>query len=515
VNAPPLGDLLLEHALRKDVNAVALTYPGVSVTWSELEAHANHKATQYRAMGVCRNDMVGIALNNCPAFHAAVFAVWKLGATPTIISPRLPASEFSTILEIVQPKLVVADPAVTQCGDSCWLTAESPERASQGTPFPSEVATHWKALCSGGSTGRPKVIVDHAPAQLGPAIAGLCAVAQLPADGVMLNPGPLYHNGPFLFTSLALFTGCSVVGMERFDAEEALRLIEANRVGWVCLVPTMMHRIWSLPREVRERYDLSSLRTIWHMAAPCPPWLKQAWINWLGPERIWEAYAGTEGFGVTAIRGDEWLRRPGSVGRILGSGKVKAVREDATDCATGEVGELYFLPADRSAPSHYLGAEVKGDAAGWLSIGDLGYLDADGYVFLTDRRTDLILRGGANVYPAEVEAAIEAHPAVASSIVVGLPCEEMGARVHAIVEAKAGAAIDKQALHEFLATQLAKYKLPESYELVSHPLRDEAGKVRRAALRDERVRWLKEGRTFKLVLRPTNPGAAHAARGQE
>jgi len=499
VTALPLGDLVREHAIRKDGDAVALAYPQESVTWSELEARANHKARQFLAMGVSKNDMVGIALSNCPAFHEVVFATWKLGATPTILSPRLPANELSAILEIVNPRLVVANPAVTRCAGAAWFIVDGSEGASQGAPVASEVATYWKALCSGGSSGRPKVIVDHAPALLGPAMEGMRAALQIPADGTMLNPGPLYHNGPFLFTSLALFAGCKVVGMERFDAEQALRLIEAHRVGWVCLVPTMMHRIWSLPREVRERYDLSSLRAVWHMAAPCPRWLKQAWIEWLGPERIWEAYAGTEAFGVTAIRGDEWLRRPGSVGRIMPPARVKAIREDGADCAPGEIGELFFLPAAGAMPSHYLGADAKADGAGWLSIGDLGCLDAEGYVYLADRRTDLILRGGANVYPAEVEAAVEGHPAVASSIVVGLPCDEMGARVHAIVEPRAGAAIELQELHEFVTARLTKYKWPESYELVARPLRDEAGKVRRAALRDERVKWQQEGRAFKLA----------------
>lgn len=499
MTAVPLGDRIREHASRKDEDAVALAYPGENVTWSELDARANRKAQQFRAMGVSKNDMVGIALGNSPAFHEAVLAVWKIGATPTVLSPRLPASELSAILEIVKPKLVVADPGVTRSAEASWLIVDGNQEESRHASFGSEVATYWKAVCSGGSSGRPKVIVDHAPAEFGVAHATMCAALQIPADGVLLNPGPLYHNGPFLFSSLALLSGSKVVGMERFDAEQALRLIEAHRVSWVCFVPTMMHRIWSLPREVRERYDLSSLRVVLHMAAPCPPWLKQAWLDWLGPERIWELYTGTEAFGVTAIRGDEWLRHPGSVGRILPPAKVKAVRDDGTDCAPGEVGELFFWPAAGTPPSHYIGAEAKADAAGWLSIGDLGYLDSEGYVFLADRRTDLILRGGANVYPAEVEAAVEAHPAVASSIVVGLPCEEMGARVHAIVQPKAGAALDLQELQEFVATRLAKYKWPESYELVCAPLRDDAGKARRAALRDERVTWQQEGRAFKLA----------------
>jgi bile acid-coenzyme A ligase len=364
-------------------------------------------------------------------------------------------------------------------------------------PVACEVATYWKAMCSGGSTGRPKIIVDHMPGEYDPDGPGLHTLLQIPNDGVLLNAGPLYHNGPFLFSSLALFAGATVVGMNRFDAEEALRLIEKHKVQWVSLVPTMMHRIWSLPQAVRERYDLSSLRTVLHMAAPCPAWLKRAWIDWLGGEKIWEIYAGTEGGGSTFIRGDEWLQRPGSVGRAAGGAEVRAVREDGSACPPGEIGELFFRPAG-GKPSHYIGAEEKVREDGWFSIGDLGHIDADGYVFLADRRTDLIIRGGANIFPAEVEAALEEHPSIVSAIVVGLPCEEMGRRVHAILELEPGATVDVGEVHAFLSARLTKYKLPESYEISAAPLRDEAGKARRSALADERSRWLAEGRAFKL-----------------
>ncbi|HWV60447.1 MAG TPA: AMP-binding protein, partial [Sphingopyxis sp.] len=430
--------------------------------------------------------MVAIALPNGPAFHAAAFAAWKCGATPAVLSPRLPAHEYAALIDLIQPRLVVGSE-----------TEGAADARAEGESQASEVATYWKAMCSGGSTGRPKIIVDHMRGEYDPAGPGLHNLLQIPNDGVLLNPGPLYHNGPFLFSSLALFAGCTVVGMERFDAEETLRLIEKHRVEWISLVPTMMHRIWSLPAEVRERYDLSSLKVMLHMAAPCPPWLKEAWIDWLGGERIWEIYAGTEGSGATFIRGDEWLERRGSVGRIAGASRIKAVREDGSTCAPGEIGELYFMPEGGRATSHYMGADEKRSDDGWLSIGDLGHLDRDGYVYLADRRTDLIIRGGANIFPAEVEAAIEAHPAVVNAIVVGLPCEEMGQRVHAIVEHPTDTALALEDLGAFLAERLVKYKMPESFEFTTTALRDESGKARRSALRDERIDWLGQGRHFK------------------
>lgn len=490
----PLGDLIRYHAQRKPPNSPALIYRGVETSWDELDLRASAKARLYGSHGIARDDRVAIALPNGATFHEAVFAVWKLGATPAVLSAQMPPHEFSALIDLIRPRLVVGGEAGRDQADYVAGDAEAPE----GDALPATaVATYWKAMCSGGSTGRPKVIVDHMPGEYDPAGPGLHNLLQIPNDGVILNPGPLYHNGPFLFSSLALFAGCTVIGMERFDAEEMLRLIEKHRVEWVSLVPTMMHRIWSLPVDVRKRYDLSSLKTVLHMAAPCPAWLKEAWIGWLGGERIWEIYAGTEGSGATFIRGDEWMTHRGSVGRIAGGGQIKAVREDGSTCEPGEVGELYFMPEGKRPTSHYLGAEERRNDDGWLSIGDLGHLDEDGYVYLADRRTDLIIRGGANIYPAEIEAAIEAHTGVANAIVVGLPSEDMGQRVHAIVQHPADAPLALDELRAFLATRLVKYKMPESFEFTTETLRDDAGKARRAALREERILWLDQGRDFQ------------------
>jgi len=493
----PLGDLLRHHADRKPPGAPALIYPTTTVSWRELEQRVRPRSRFYQSLGVARDDRVAIALPNGVDFHEAAFATWTLGATPAAVSSRLPDHEFAALMDLIKPRLVVGATPSEMPANVAAVRGEAAGTASDDAPLAAEVATYWKAMCSGGSTGRPKIIVDHMRGEYDPDAPGLHSLLQIPNDGVLLNPGPLYHNGPFLFSSLALFAGSTVVGMERFDAEETLRLIERHRVNWLSLVPTMMHRIWALPPAVRERYDLSSLKVMLHMAAPCPPWLKQAWIEWLGAERIWEIYAGTEGYGATFIRGDEWLAHRGSVGRPARA-QIRVVGEDGSLCPPGEVGELFFVPDGAASASHYLGAEQKANAQGWLSLGDLGYIDADGYVYLADRRTDLIIRGGANIYPAEIEAALDEHPAVRSSIVVGLPCEEMGARAHAIVEPAEGASIDLAELRAFLAERLVTYKLPESYEISETPLRDDAGKARRSALREERVAWLAQGRAFKL-----------------
>jgi bile acid-coenzyme A ligase len=361
------------------------------------------------------------------------------------------------------------------------------------------VARYWKAMTSGGSTGRPKVILAHQPA-----VTDTTAISPfgMPHNASLLNPGPLYHNAPFIVSHLALFTGGRVTGLVKFDAEETLRLIEANKVQWLNFVPTMMHRIWALPEAVRDSYDLSSLQIVFHMAAPMPPWLKEKWIEWLGPERIYELYGGTEAQGATIISGVEWLAHRGSVGKIGEGSRLRIIGEDGNDVAPGETGEIYFLPNDGpGATYHYLGAEPKRRPDGWESLGDIGRLDADGYLYLGDRLADMILRGGANIYPAEVEAAVTAHPDVRSCVVVGLPDPEFGQRVHAILELSETS--DAQSVADgmgtFLSDQLSRYKHPESFEVVSVGLRDDSGKVRRTLLRDERAAWLKENRAFRIM----------------
>jgi bile acid-coenzyme A ligase len=224
-----------------------------------------------------------------------------------------------------------------------------------------------------------------------------------------------------------------------------------------------------------------------HMAAMCAPWLKQAWIDWLGPERVWEYYGTTEGIGSTMISGTDWLVHPGSVGRVREGYDLKILDEAGRERPAGEVGEIFFRPRTGAGSTYrYLGSEAK-RIGEWETPGDLGSVDEEGYLYLSDRRNDLIISGGANIYPAEVEAAIEAHPNVRGSAVIGLPDEEWGARVHAIVQPAEGARLEQAELLDFLAGRLTHYKMPRSVEFIDEPLRDEAGKVRRAALRAARL----------------------------
>ncbi|OYX36561.1 MAG: hypothetical protein B7Y99_00945 [Caulobacterales bacterium 32-69-10] len=498
VRDPSFGAVLKLRAAGASADEIAIQYGDDAASWRELDRRSNIRAVQLLDLGVQIDDLVAIALPNGLAHHEWTLAAWKAGATPCILPSRLPGAELQDIVSLAEPRILIR-PAADPIADARSIPGDGPAIGAEG-PIPADLAaTHWKALASGGSTGRPKLIVDHGPPRYTAKIDGLLKMVGIPEGGVVLNPGPLYHNGPFLFSNLALIAGCRLIGMERFDAEQCLALIDRHRVDWVFMVPAMMHRIWSLPKETREAYDLSSLKLVLHMAAACPAWLKQAWIDWLGPDRILEGYAGTEGPG-TMITGAEWLLKPGSVGQVP-PGTITVRNAEGGLCAPGEVGEIY-LPSAAAERFHYVGGELRLDAEGRMSLGDLGYIDADGYLFLADRRTDLIIRGGANIYAAEVESALSEHPAIVSAVVIGLPSDDLGQRVHAMIETFPSQALAVDVIDAFVRVRLSGYKRPESYEFVETPLRDEAGKVRRSALREERLHWLREGVPFQVPVRP-------------
>ena len=314
---------------------------------------------------------------------------------------------------------------------------------------------------------------------------GFATVLRVPQGGAHLVTGPLYHNGPFMTSVLALLSGNHLVVMPRFDPSVALALIEQHQVDWMYAVPTMIHRIWRLPEAERTRHDVSSLRVVFHMAAPCPIWLKESWIDWLGGDRILELYGGTEAQSFTVISGSEWLEHRGSVGRPA-FGEMRVLDTDGNELPPGQIGEIWMRRGESAPPPYrYVGASAKSLPGGWESLGDMGRVDEDGYIYLSDRDTDMILVGGANVYPAEVEAALDEHPNVTSSCVVGLPDDDYGNAVHAIVQALEP--VTGPELDEFLLPRLVKYKRPRTYEFVTAPLRGDDGKVRRTALRAERL----------------------------
>lgn len=470
----------LDALAAADPDAPAVSCAGVTLRRGELAARSNRFARELARRGVREGDLVTIGLPNGVAFYVATVAAWKLGAVPQPVSARLPAAELAALIEIADPAVVVgldAGPARP------WLPVGfEPDPAVSDAPLPPATPPSWKAPTSGGSTGRPKIIVagGAGTTEVVTARAGALRIAP---DEVFLVTAPLYHNAPFMFSLIALVAGGRVVVMERFDAADVLRHVAEHRVTWLYAVPTLMGRMLRLPDDVRAAADLSSVRTLLHVGAPCPEHVKRGWLDWLGPSKILELYAGTESIAVCMIDGEDWLRHPGSVGRPT-SGELMIADEDLRPLPVGQVGEVWMRPPAGARTYRYLGARAR-ERDGWESIGDMGRLDAEGYLYLADRREDMILVGGANVYPAEVEAALEEHPAVASSAVIGLPDDDLGNTVHAIVHATAPVSDAELAAH--LRERLAPHKLPRGFERSAEPLRDATGKIRRSALRAARL----------------------------
>ncbi len=474
--------LAITHLAESDPDRIAVVCDDERLTRGELERRSNRMARAFLERGAEPGRPVTIGLPNGLEFVIASVATWKCGAIPNPISPRLLAAERTRILELADPALAVGfDDLEDRCPS--LPSGFEPPAVLDDTPLPDVVSPHERAIASGGSSGRPKLILLRVPALHDPDTPATV----LTPKGCVLVPGPLYHAAPFGSLTQGLLAGEKVVLLRRFDASLCLELVERHRVDQILFVPTMMHRIWRLPEAERKSRDVSSLRIVMTGSAPCPPWLMRSFIGWLGPDVMHEVFGGTERIGGTFITGREWLEHPGSVGRPTRATKIRILDpETGEDLPTGEIGEIYMMPVGGQGSTYrYVGAEARATDDGWESVGDMGHLDEDGYLYLADRRTDMILSGGRNIYPAQVEAALEEHPAVASSAVIGLPDEDMGQTVHAIVQTTDAVGDDE--LRSHLKQRIGHYAIPRSFERVDHPLRDEAGKVRRWELRADRV----------------------------
>jgi bile acid-coenzyme A ligase len=474
---PPIGTQFSRLAeLAPDEHAV--TSEGHTLTRGELDTSTNRLARGYAELGVRRGDYVTIVLPNSIEWIQAALAAWKLGAVPQPLSPRLPDAELERLLELKSRALLVGrkDP----CGVLPSVPGDfTPDRSLSDAPLPEAVSPSWKALGSGGSTGRPKLIEAGGDGRFPGALAGLGMGAQ--EGDTQLIAVPLSHNTGLTTATIGLLMRQHLVLMPRFDAPEFLRLVTEHRVDFIVAVPTILQRLLPVYRANPDAYDLSSIRRLWHVGAPCPPTVKQAWIDLLGPEAVWELYGGTELQALTFISGTQWLIHRGSVGVVV-AGEMKVLDDDGNECPPGVVGEIYMRPSLGSAPTYrYVGATAK-SRDGWDSLGDLGYFDEDGFLYLNDRRVDMFTVGGRNVYPAEIESALAEHPNVLSCLVVGIPDEDLGQVPHAIVQADG---LDEADVVAFLQDRIAAYKVPRTVEFSDTPLRDDAGKARRSAVRDE------------------------------
>lgn len=471
----------LEDLAREKPDEIAITCGADSITRQQLLDDGYSLAVFLSEHGTQEGDMVTVAVPNSIDFFIAYVAAWRLGATPQPISSRLPQRELDAILDLANPSAVIGVDENSYPNRTCVPYGfRAPQRDASHLPY--VISASWKAPTSGGSTGRPKLIVSGDPASLNPDAP---VPLMMDPGGCLVMPGPLYHNGPAVWSCQALLHGLKVALLPRFDAAHTLEEIERHRGTVLYMVPTMMKRILRLPDSERLAHDLSSLRVVWHLAEPCPEWLKQAWIDWLGADKIFELYAGTEAQTATIISGVEWLAHRGSVGKVV-PGTVMITNDDGDEVPIGEMGEVWMRSLRDTPTYRYLGASARTRDGGWESLGDMGRLDEDGYLYLGDRAADMILSGGANIYPAEIESAIQEHSAVKSCAVIGLPDDDKGNVVHAILEADE-AEISVEDLKEFLGERLVTYKIPRTFEFVDFPLRDDAGKVRRSALRAERV----------------------------
>ncbi|TRW87902.1 AMP-binding protein [Mycolicibacterium sp. 018/SC-01/001] len=471
---PPISTQVSTLAAQEP-DAPALTCDGVTVTRAELDAATNRLARGLASLGVGLGDYVTIVLPNSLDWVHAVLACWKLGAIPQPLSARLPDAELAALLQLRRPAVLIGRT------DPTGITPNTTTAVAQGfsdAPLPEAVSPVWKSMASGGSTGRPKLIEAGNDSRVPPAIGTPLGAQE---GDVTLISVPLSHNTGFTTFAVGLLQGHHLVVMPRFEPHEFLRLVSEHRVTFLTTVPTIMQRLLPVYRANPDAYDLSSIRRFWHLAAPCPPAVKRAWIDLLGPQVVWELYGGTELQALTFISGEQWLTHPGSVGVVV-AGEMTVLDDDGNECPPGVPGEIYMRRAAGSRPTYrYVGSTAK-SRDGWESLGDLGYFDNDGFLYLTDRRVDMFTVGGRNVYPAEIEAALAEHPQVLSSLAVGVPDEDLGQVPYALVQAPG---LDADDVRAFLSERLAPHKLPRTIEFVDRPLRDDAGKARRSAVRDE------------------------------
>lgn len=449
-----------------------------AMTAAQLDRRSSQLAGAFAGKGVGEGDRVALALRNSPELVIAAFATWKVGAIPVPVRWDLPAWELDQLREVVAARLHLGD------DDLPWIRAT----ADAEVPALADVVSpRMQGICSSGSTGTPKIIVSGVPGLYNPVFSTpmMELWRPVPRPQVVLVLAPMYHVNAFV-TLQNLLTGDRLVVLERFGADTAVDAIERHRVTTFTATPTMLQRIADLPG-VDDR-DLTSIDWILQGAAPMPPSLVHRWAGLIGAERILMAYGMTEAIGITALTGAEWLEHEGSVGRGLRGTEVRILDAEGNELPPGEVGEI-FMRSPSYGGSDYLGdaPQLRTTADGFQSVGDMGHVDEDGYLYIIDRRVDMIVTGGANVFPAQVEHALIDHPKIADVVVIGLRDEQWGRRVHAIVEPADPA--DPPGTDEVIAyakARLAAYKVPKTVELVDEMPRSAATKVNRSRLVEAR-----------------------------
>lgn len=492
----------------------------------EVNGRVSRMASGLAQLGVRPGDSVCMLMRNDIAFIEAAYAAMRLGAYGVPINWHFKPDEISYILKDSGTSVLIGHAdllhqlreAIPE-GVSVFSVPTPPEilanyRIDPGQLTPPGFATDlefWlgaqmpydgpvvpqpqNMIYTSGTTGHPKGVRRDAPtAEQSAAAERMRAMIYGLKPGIRaLLPGPLYHSAPNSFGIRSGKLGGALVLMPRFDPEEFLRLIETEKIDTVFMVPTMFIRLMKLPQEVRRRYDMSSLRHVIHAAAPCPADVKRAMIEWWGPV-IHEFYGSTESGAVTFATSEDALKKPGTVGKISPGAELRFIGEDGRLLPPGEIGEIYSRIAANPDFTYHNKPEkrVEIDRDGFITSGDVGYIDADGYVFICDRKRDMVISGGVNIYPAEIEAVLHGVPGVHDCAVFGIPDVEFGEALMAVVEPQAGTALDVAALRTALKGQLADYKVPKHIEIRTGLPREDSGKIFKRRLRDPY--WERAGR---------------------
>ncbi|MBI5263457.1 MAG: acyl-CoA synthetase [Bradyrhizobium sp.] len=492
-----------------DKIAYQMASTGKAITYRELDELSNQGAHLFRSLGLKTGDHIALLIENRLAFMEICWAAQRSGLYYTAISRYLKQDEIDYIVKDCGAKVVITSPKCAEqieglikgeAGEPLFYILDEPlpgfrswdkeASAQPTTPIADEVAG-YDMLYSSGTTGRPKGIKrehEHKPIDepnqfLKILCADMCGMGE---NSIYLSPAPLYHAAPLRFNMMAIILGGTSIIMESFDAEDFLKLVEKYKVTQSQLVPTMFVRMLKLPEEVRKHYDVSSLKGAIHAAAPCPVDVKAKMIEWWGPILI-EYYAGSEGNGVTVCTSQQWLEHRGSVGRAV-VGKIKILDENDQELPAGEIGTVYF--ADAPVFSYHNDPEKTQRAynsKGWSTLGDVGYLDHDGFLYLTDRKSYMIISGGVNIYPQETEDVLITHPRVADVAVFGVPNADMGEEVKAVVQPhdmkEAGSELEAE-LIAFCKERLSAIKCPRSIDFAAELPRTPTGKLVKRHLRD-------------------------------
>jgi fatty-acyl-CoA synthase len=492
-----------EHAeATPDKPAVVMHPSGTVVTFGELEARANRLAHHFRRAGLVEGDTLAMLMENNEHFHAVMWAARRSGLYYVPINTHLTAAEAAYIIDNSNAKGIIGSAALRKTIEGLeselprglpelLLIADDdldgwqryPECVAQhpDTPISDEIEGDLLQYSS-GTTGRPKGIrreLPHLSPAEAPGLMTMLVDVWMRPDSVYLSPAPLYHTAPSVWSMTVQAAGYTTVVMEKFDAESALDAIQRYGVTHGQFVPVMFTRMLKLPESVRNSYDVSSLQRVIHAAAPCPVEIKKQMIDWWGPI-IDEYYASSEAHGSTLISAEDWLAHPGSVGKPM-TGTLHICDEDGNELPPGEPGEIYF---EGGTAFEYLNDPEKTAEAqnkhGWTTVGDIGYVDEEGFLYLTDRRHHMIISGGVNIYPQEAENMLVTHPKVLDAAVFGVPDDEMGQRVHGVVQTVDPADATPEFGEEligWLRDRLAHYKCPRSISFQQQLPRTDTGKL--------------------------------------